>query len=129
MTHHSISRNASVRIRTLELGIMSQGLPLFYCGTSKHITTIKNEKIIYSIFNTFFDSFRQALALLTNIKLGWKRLQRNQHSSLLRTFVNYGCETFYKIGPWLMRTLRQYLLRLTYNTTKCNITYMFYLLL
>jgi hypothetical protein len=95
-----ISGNSSGRIRTLELGIMSQVPPLFYSGTSKHITVIKNETKIYSIFYTFCVSFGLALAVLTNNKLSWKGLQRNQHSSLLRTFVNYGREKFCNIGLW-----------------------------
>jgi len=29
-----------------------------------------------------------------------KRLTRDKHSSLLRIFVNYGCDKFYNVGPW-----------------------------
>jgi hypothetical protein len=42
----------------------------------------------------------EAVALPTNIKLSWKRLTRDKHSSLLHTFVNYGRKKFDKIGPW-----------------------------
>ena len=27
-------------------------------------------------------------------------LAMEQHSSLIRTFVKYGCKKFYNIGPW-----------------------------
>jgi hypothetical protein len=32
-------------------------------------------------------SLKEALALPTNIKLGWKKLARDKHSSLLRKFT------------------------------------------
>jgi hypothetical protein len=36
-------------------------------------------------------------ALPTNIRLGW--YARDKHSSLSKTFVNYGSKKFYNIGP------------------------------
>ncbi len=41
-----------------------------------------------------------ALASLANIRLGWKKLGVDKHSSLLQIFVNYGRKKFYNIRPW-----------------------------
>jgi hypothetical protein len=45
-------------------------------------------------------SLREALALPVNIGLGWKRLAKNKHSSLLQKFINYVNKKFYSTGPW-----------------------------
>ncbi len=34
-----------------------------------------------------------------NIRLGWKRLASDKHSSLLKTLVKYVSKTFYNIRP------------------------------
>ncbi len=39
------------------------------------------------------------LVLSANIILGLKNRDKNKHSSLLRTFENYGRKTFCNIGP------------------------------
>jgi hypothetical protein len=39
-----------------------------------------------------------ALALPANIRLGWKGLPE-KNTSLLQKSINYGCKTFYSIGP------------------------------
>jgi hypothetical protein len=36
---------------------------------------------------------------MANIKLGWKKLARDKHSSLLGWFVNYDRKMFYNIVP------------------------------
>jgi len=46
-------------------------------------------------------SFRNKLECFSlNIKLGWERLARDKHSSLLRKYVNYGHNKFYDTGFW-----------------------------
>jgi hypothetical protein len=44
------------------------------------------------------DSLSEALALITNIRLGWQGLS-GMNTGFLRTFVNCGCKEFYNIGP------------------------------
>jgi hypothetical protein len=43
-------------------------------------------------------SIGYAPGLIANIRLGWKRLARDKHSSLLRAFVNYGQKSFIILG-------------------------------
>jgi hypothetical protein len=43
--------------------------------------------------------YGRLLALPTIIRNGLEGLARDQHSSLLRTLVNYGRKKFYNIGP------------------------------
>jgi hypothetical protein len=38
------------------------------------------------------------LTLLTNIRLGLEKPERDKHTSVLRTFVNYGPKKIYNIG-------------------------------
>jgi len=44
-------------------------------------------------------STREALALLVNIRLGWKALPKNKHPSLLQTFITYGRKNIHNNGP------------------------------
>jgi hypothetical protein len=43
------------------------------------------------------------LALTTNIRLGWRleMLGRDNHLSILQSFVVYSPEKFYNIGPYI----------------------------
>ncbi len=45
--------------------------------------------------------YSRALALATNIGLGWEGLPGEKHSSLLQEFVNYGRKTFMTLPPGL----------------------------
>jgi len=44
-------------------------------------------------------SLREALPLPANVRLGWKKLAKDKHSSLLQKFINYGNKKFYSTGP------------------------------
>jgi hypothetical protein len=39
------------------------------------------------------------LALPKNIRMGWKKLAGDKHSSSLLNLVNYGRKKFYEMGP------------------------------
>ncbi len=58
----------------------------------------------------------KALALLANIRLGWKGLPWT-NTSLLRKLVNYGGKMFYRIGPRGIRTPQhvKFLLAIVYS--------------
>ncbi len=45
-----------------------------------------------------------------------ERLSRDKHSSLLRTFVNYGRKKFYNIGPMASKTKKKVFM----TPTKCH---------
>jgi hypothetical protein len=44
-------------------------------------------------------SFRSALALFANIRLGWKGLPGTNTLAHYEKSVNYGCKKFYRIAP------------------------------
>ncbi len=40
------------------------------------------------------------MVIADNIRLGWKKLAKSKHSSLLRKIINYGRKKFHNVGPW-----------------------------
>ncbi len=51
---------------------------------------------IIKLFTNVIYEFSRARVF---VRIGWKKLTRDKHSSLIRKFVNYGQEKFYNIGP------------------------------
>jgi len=48
--------------------------------------------------------YGRLLALLAKSSLGWEGFARNEHSNLLRTFVNYVVKGFITMGPMCLAT-------------------------